>query len=109
MPSRAPQESSEPDVAAAIPVVPAVQAVATPTPASHEDAPWPTLRQSPPPLEAAFTCLCEALLPYLEDNLPAYSHVIETMSLHADGNHTVAWRRVVAVMEGVLGAPLVVR
>jgi hypothetical protein len=80
-----------------------------PVSVSPEETPWASLPPTAPSLEAAFTCLCEALLPYLEDNVPAYSHVVETMAIFADGNHAIGWGRMVLVLEGALGTPLVVR
>lgn len=63
----------------------------------HEDAPT---------LDDAFFALARALLPHLEENMPMYTHVQECMGVYANGNTTIAWGRVLAILEGVLGTVL---
>lgn len=59
-----------------------------------------------PTLDDAFSVLALALLPLLEENMPMYTYVQECIGVHANGNTTIAWSRVLAILEGVLGTPL---
>lgn len=64
------------------------------------------LELAPPTLEDAFRILCEAMMPHLEDNVPAYSHCLEIQRWHADGNHAIAFRHAIHLLEGILGVDL---
>lgn len=59
-------------------------------------------------LHDAFYLLCNAMLPLLEDNLPAYMHCQEIQGWMTDGgtNGPIAWQHAVQVLEGVLGVKL---
>lgn len=59
-----------------------------------------------PTLDDAFVVLARALLPLLEENMPMYTYVEECLGVYANGNHTIAWTRVIAILEGVLETPL---
>lgn len=79
------------------------------SPSHEEELQEPTAPVSTveaPTLDDAFSVLALALLPLLEENMPMYTYVQECIGVHANGNTTIAWSRVLAILEGVLGTPL---
>jgi hypothetical protein len=69
-------------------------------------APAPTPASVPPTLAEAFTTLCAAMAPHMQDNVPALTHLYEIQGWYANGNIGPAWLHVVALLQGVLGTPL---
>jgi hypothetical protein len=60
----------------------------------------------PPTLAEAFTCLCQAMDPYLEESLPDQTHCQEIQGWYANGNHLISWAHAVQLLEQVLGQKL---
>ena len=57
-------------------------------------------------LQVAFTALCQALEPQLEDSLPDQMHCQEIQGWYANGNHVVSWAHAMHLLEQVLGQKL---
>ena len=66
----------------------------------------PVSAQEPPTLGDAFRVLCEAMIPHLEDNVPAQLKCEEIQIWHANGNHAVAWTHAILLLEGILGVSI---
>jgi len=60
----------------------------------------------PPTLAHAFTCLCQALEPLLEESVPDQMHCQEIQGWYANGNHVISWAHAVQLLEQVLGQTL---
>ena len=91
-----------PDVV--VDLAPAPVAISAPDP-----APQPgevTLMPPPNLLQVAFTALCQALEPQLEDSLPDQMHCQEIQGWYANGNHVVSWAHAMHLLEQVLGQKL---
>ena len=67
----------------------------------------PSVTPDPVSLQQAFTALCQALDPLLEDSLPDQLHCHEIQGWYANGNHVVSWSHAVHLLEQVLGQALV--
>ena len=59
-----------------------------------------------PTLQEAFTALCCALEPLLEESLPDQTHCQEIQGWYANGNHVISWAHAVQLLEQVLGQHL---
>ena len=59
-----------------------------------------------PTLQDAFTTLCCALEPLLEESLPDQTHAQEIQGWYANGNHVISWAHAVQLLEQVLGQKL---
>ncbi len=59
-----------------------------------------------PTLQEAFTALCQALEPLLEESLPDQMHCQEIQGWYANGNHGISWAHAVQLLEQVLGQKL---
>lgn len=60
----------------------------------------------PPTMAQAFTCVCQALEPLLEESLPDQMHCQEIQGWYANGNHVISWAHAVQLLEQVLGQKL---
>ena len=61
---------------------------------------------APPALAEAFHLLCAAMLPYLEEDVPAQMKCEEIQAWHTNGNTAMAWTHAFMLLEGILGATL---
>ena len=59
-----------------------------------------------PTLQDAFTTLCCAMEPLLEESLPDQTHCQEIQGWYANGNHGISWAHAVQLLEQVLGQKL---
>lgn len=80
----------------AMPIIEALGATLASAPVSIE-------QHSAPSLDEAFHTLCRALYPLLADDMPAQMHSNDIRAIYADGNHFVAWRHAILLLEQVLG------
>ena len=77
----------------------------------------PPETDAPPTLREAFTVLCRALEPHLQDDMPRWMHCqtiqgwLQDAGEDASGQaqEALAWTHAVALLEGVLGRPLLQR
>lgn len=58
-----------------------------------------------PSLHEAFVILADAVTARLED-FPDIFFMQEVRKRYADGNHVLAWKQVIATLEGVIGEPI---
>lgn len=70
------------------------------------DPPAPPATVMPPTMAMAFMTLCQAMEPCFEDQIPEQVRCQEIMGWYDNGNHLVAWKEAVRMLEQVIGAGL---
>lgn len=62
----------------------------------------------PPTLGDAFRILCEAMIPHLEDNVPAQMkcEIMQSWYQNGPANYPTCWRHAILLLEGIVGAPI---
>jgi hypothetical protein len=74
---------------------------------AQDAAPLNTVPAPPPTLDDAFRLLCEVLAAYhADESLSLSLQCDELQMIYANGNHAVAWSRLITILEAALGAPL---
>jgi hypothetical protein len=62
---------------------------------------------TPPTLDDAFHLLCTVLAAHhAEESLPLALQCEELLMIYANGNHAVAWSRLIPILEAALGVSL---